>query len=185
MLKRAKIGLVFLEINLLIISLFAFCFIMNLGFVSAFSESLEQGLTLGSQGGTSTGGSSWGLGKSYQTNLPTLPGEGGSPAAGLIDKAVQGATKDPSLGAKAVAGSGSWLSNLFGIKNKIGSEVGGSTVGQWTGIGGVWDTVLSGAQWAGVAYGAGYMVGSMFGLEDSTTNALSAGAVAGIGVGKA
>ena len=157
------------EIYLLIISLFAFCFIMNLGFVSAFSESLEQGLTLGSQGGTSTGGSSWGLGKSYQTNLPTLPGEGGGQVASLVEKATsEGVDKVAQGAAKTLAGKQSWLPKLFGAS-----------------AGGVCDTVLSGAQWAGIAYFAGYMVGELFGLEDSTTTALSAGLAAGFGVGKA
>lgn len=50
--------------------------------------------------------------------------------------------------------------------------------------GGLWDAVWSGAQWAVIAYGAGYMIGSLFGMDDDNTQALSTAMAVGFGVGR-
>ena len=51
--------------------------------------------------------------------------------------------------------------------------------------GSYWDVILSGAQWAVVAYGITQMVGPMFGLDDEQTDAASISAAAAFGSGKA
>jgi len=46
------------------------------------------------------------------------------------------------------------------------------------------DAALGGLMWAGVAYGAGQLIGSLLGLEKEQTQALSLSLAAGVGVGK-
>lgn len=64
----------------------------------------------------------------------------------------------------------------------IGGES-GSTLSEWLGAGGGKgvDTLLSGLQWAVVAYFAGQMIGSMFGMSDKNTKALSTAMAMGFG----
>ncbi|MFA5061138.1 MAG: hypothetical protein WC494_02395 [Candidatus Pacearchaeota archaeon] len=47
------------------------------------------------------------------------------------------------------------------------------------------DAIVSGAQWAGIAYGIGYMIGSLFGMSDENTQALSTAMATGAGAYKA
>ena len=63
---------------------------------------------------------------------------------------------------KEELGPQSWLPKLLGVP-----QTGGG------------DTFLAGAQWAGIAYGAGQLIGYVFGLEKETTTALSASLAAG------
>jgi len=49
---------------------------------------------------------------------------------------------------------------------------------------GWWDSLLGGAEWAGIAFGAGYMIGSMLGMSNKNTMALSVSMATAFGIGK-
>ena len=46
------------------------------------------------------------------------------------------------------------------------------------------DSLLSGLQWAGVAYGAGQLIGKVFGMSEAQTDSLSLAMATGFGVGR-
>jgi len=62
----------------------------------------------------------------------------------------------------------------------------GSTLSKWLGAGGgsVADAILSGIQWAAIAYLAVQMIGKLLGVEEEKVDALSCAAAAAFGVGK-
>ena len=66
------------------------------------------------------------------------------------------------------------------------SSKGSSTLSKWLGApgGSAVDSIISGAQWAGIAYGAGQLIGSLLGLEGAKRNAISTAMAAGFGTGK-
>jgi hypothetical protein len=62
------------------------------------------------------------------------------------------------------AKSDNFVSKLFGVNAGTG-----------------WDAILTGAQWALIAYGIGYMIGSLFGMSKQNTQALATAMAAGMG----
>ncbi len=74
---------------------------------------------------------------------------------------------------------------------KIGFSSGGeaapgsSTAAKWLGLNKGLSGIVSGAQWALTAYFAGQMLGSLLGLDEEETDALSYAMAAGFGIGKA
>ena len=72
-----------------------------------------------------------------------------------------------------------------GVTGVVGKS--GSTLSGWFGAGGggVADTLLSGLQWAALAYMAGQLIGSMLGMSEGNTQALSTAMSMGFGSYKA
>ena len=64
----------------------------------------------------------------------------------------------------------SWLLGLLGVSVKRGNLL---------------DSIVAGAEWAGIAYGAGRLIGSFLGLKSSTSSSISAALAAGFGFGRA
>ena len=63
----------------------------------------------------------------------------------------------------------SWLLGLLGVSAKRGGGL---------------DSIVAGAEWAGMAYGAGRLIGSFLGLKSSTSSSISAALAAGFGFGR-
>ena len=57
----------------------------------------------------------------------------------------------------------------------------GTPTSGWTGIGGFFDGLFTGLQWAAIAYGVGMLAGSLLGLSSRNTQALSTSLAAGFG----
>ena len=79
----------------------------------------------------------------------------------------------------------STVSKLLGIKYKDVSGAKAAGVGEWKVVGSGTDALVSGVEWAGIAYLAGTMVGDMFGMTDKNSEALGVSMAAGFGAGKA
>jgi len=106
------------------------------------------------QTGTITASEEWGLELVIKDSGGNIIEKGG---ADLISAAGEGAT--------GVAGKpGSKLSNWLGAGGGTGP-----------------DALITGLQWAGIAYMAGQLVGGLFGMTDENTDALSYGLGAGFG----
>lgn len=96
-------------------------------------------------------------------------------------KTVQAITK----GGKAVTLNAETSEQLINSK-ALDPKPGSSTISKFLKLptnGGL-DAIVSGAQWAGIAYGIGYMLGSLFGMSDQNTQALSTAMAAGAGAYK-
>ncbi len=83
------------------------------------------------------------------------------------------------------AGKRVWLDESGEVVYQVTGE-GSSKLSRFFQAGGgtSWDAILTGAQWAFIAYGAAQMIGGFLGLDEGVTNALSYGAAAGFGAGK-
>ena len=88
-------------------------------------------------------------------NAALLKGVAGNPNVQAKAQAAVAAAAEAQTGS-------TWLSEIFK-----------------TGFGNGYDALLSGVQWAGIAYGAGMLIGSLIGLNDDNTEALSTALAAG------
>lgn len=198
------------EIMLMITSIFAFGFFMgNVGFVSARSEEFgPEEVVRGIPGGigqifSNFGGLISGIfggrKKPGATAAPTptaVPTKPSVPTSFKINNLPSGVTPRIEKGVASFTyngkkyiskGGGDFI--LEGVSGGAveGVEEYGSWISKQLKIGPpgeLGDAIVSGVQWAGIAYGAGELIGAMFGLRRETTTALSAALSAGFGVGK-
>ncbi len=104
----------------------------------------------------------------------------------------------PSSTPTPVKPGSSALSNFFGTGYKKGTIVSegkyyapgtegveGTEVAGWQVAGSGIDALLTGLQWAGIAYMAGMLIGGLFGMSETNTRALSTSLAAGFGSYKA
>ncbi|MFH1237862.1 MAG: hypothetical protein ABIH79_00820 [archaeon] len=140
-----KKGAASFQIILMIVSLFAFSYIIY----SATPVS-------GAGGAATIASTSGGLFLGRMQTVPIAP----------PNYYLTSAAKVSSLNTPVLGGS-SWLSKTFGGENLV--------------KGGGMDSLLTGIQWVALAYMAGQMLGSMFGLSEKNTKALSTAMALGVG----
>ena len=70
-------------------------------------------------------------------------------------------------------------SSMDWVQQGATPEKAGLLPSTWLPAGTTGDALLTGLQWVGIAYGAGQLIGYVFGLEKETTTALSASLAAG------
>ncbi|MCK5321464.1 hypothetical protein KAJ38_02705 [Candidatus Pacearchaeota archaeon] len=147
-----KKGVASFQIMLMLASLFAFSYIMySATFVASAGETAEITSSILSPEGNV-----------YPGPMQTVP-------IASADYYTTSAAKISNLNTPAVTetGGSSWISNTVGGENLV--------------KGGGMDSFLTGLQWAVVAYGAGQMLGSMLGMTDKNTKALSTAMSLGVG----
>ena len=166
--KRTIVSL--LQINLLIISLFAFSFVINSGLVGG--QELDPAWGLGGEPPVEGGVSGW-----------EGVGGGGGLTDAELDSILSGGQGKASA-TQTLTGGGNSVVVAKGASTGLTKAMTNPKGVLWTPKGATspfMNNILAGAQWALAAYGVVQLVAPMLGLEQSTTDALSAGAAAGFG----
>jgi len=169
-----KKGIASFQISLMIVSLFAFSFLMSISYVNGGSALTPIGKMTPLTGTAAT--------ENSMVITKAFTFESASGAEILAPKGAV-VTQTATGGTVVIEGT-SYSLTTAQMKGYVGAPAeGSSALSKFFRVsgGGGMDSLLTGLQWAALAYMAGQMLGSMFGLSEKNTKALSTAMALGVG----